>query len=255
MTPLSAGGTHGQREPDKWRHTRGRPLDCGDTCNSVQQDLLHFVFPRDEDHLRVFRIPCRRRTAHQVSVRSLSCAQRRQGTVSFTRANHQDAGDSGRRRGVRLGRTRCRRTTLQAIKLLKRWHKLRVPAVLTSKCFDGAHHESLSHFGKRIGNAWVFVYACHGGIFGASFFLTAALGLVVDGLANPSATPVGQAVLTYGPWIFGSIALVAVVYAFAMLRKRGTNLKTIKSESRQRNVSIGGGSAGGINTVSVDNSG
>ena len=41
----------------------------------------------------------------------------------------------------------------------------------------------------------------------ASLFLTASLGLFIDRLTSPSTTPIGLAVLMYGPWVLGAIAL------------------------------------------------
>ena len=78
----------------------------------------------------------------------------------------------------------------------------------------------------------------------ASFFLSLSISLVVDGLTSPSTTPIGQVVLTYGPYVCGIIALGSFGFGLAMWKKRGTTLKKIKAQSRPRAVSTGGGSAG-----------
>ena len=73
----------------------------------------------------------------------------------------------------------------------------------------------------------------------ASFSLSSCLILIIDGLISPSATPIGVAVLTYGPWFFGAITLGSSIYGGIMWRKRGTIIKKIKAQSKSRPVSFG----------------
>ena len=82
----------------------------------------------------------------------------------------------------------------------------------------------------------------------ASSCLSFSMSLIIDGLTSPSTTPVGQVVLEYGPWVFGVIALIAAIYGVAMWRKRGTNLRIIKEQSKP--MSVGGG-ASRIDSVTI----